>query len=81
MSVLSQVIERTVNDTDRQSRALLSTVAGYLNKLSEFVMRPGDSMIDQTVSKLRIITVTILLSLRPSIVDVSNFPVLVLYYA
>lgn len=52
VSLLAQVIERSVNDTNRQDMALLSTTAGYLRSLSEFVGSTSNLMINISVSSM-----------------------------
>ena len=49
MSVVSQALEQSVNDTDEQSSAALATVADYLTDLSTFV-KDSDVTINETVS-------------------------------
>lgn len=50
VSLLSQVIEQTVNDPTMQSGANLARVAEYFRDLSTFVMNSQDLMVNKTVS-------------------------------
>ena len=49
VSVASQALEQSVNDTNEQSSATLSTVADYLMDLSTFVTE-SNVIINETVS-------------------------------
>ena len=48
VSVASQVIQQTTMDTNQQTNAVLSTVAGYLMDLSTFV-KDSEVMINASV--------------------------------
>ena len=50
VSVVSQALEQSTNDTNKQSSTTLSTVADYLMDLSTFVTE-SNVMINETVSK------------------------------